>query len=236
MQVFKNKNNSKKNSVVSNLEGEEDDEGINSDLLNQIKKMKNDKKKKNYKKILDKNFNKTRFYLSDLKKIFKKNQIYIHLAQQKNKKCATEPSSEPESSKKLKTKKSFFVNKDKVYIIICDDEEFVARSARELIINYYIKKGKEPHVYFTPNGIECLYLMYKLTFIENKKIEYILMDLEMPYLNGIKTCNIIKSIKETNLRVFILSGDEPDDCEADGYCNKPLNEIDIINKLDKQKN
>ena len=86
------------------------------------------------------------------------------------------------------------------------------------------------------NGIECLYLMYKLTIIENKKIEYILMDLEMPYLNGIKTCNIIKSIKEANLRVFILSGDEPSDCEADGYCNKPLNEIDIINKLDKQKN
>ena len=237
MPDFKNKNNSKKNSAdMSMKEGEEDEEEINTEILNQIKKMKNDQKKINYKKILDKNFNKTRFYLSDLKKIFKKNQIYIHLAQQKNKKCTTEPSSEPESSKKLKTKKSFFVNKDKVYIIICDDEEFVARSARELIINYYIKKGKEPHVYFTPNGIECLYLMYKLTIIENKKIEYILMDLEMPYLNGIKTCNIIKSIKEANLRVFILSGDEPSDCEADGYCNKPLNEIDIINKLDKQKN
>ena len=63
-------------------------------------------------------------------------------------------------------------------------------------LDYYIKKGKEPHVYFTPNGIECLYLMYKLSIIENRKIEYILMDLEMPYLNGVKTCNIIKSIKE----------------------------------------
>ena len=120
-----------------------------------------------------------------------------------------------------------------MYIIICDDEEFVARSARELIINYYMKKGKDPHIYFTPNGIECLYLMYKLSFIENRKIEYILMDMEMPYLNGIKTCNIIKNIKEANIRVFILSGDEPDDCLADGYCNKPLNEVDIVNKLDK---
>ena len=112
----------------------------------------------------------------------------------------------------------------------------MARSARELIINYYTKKGKDPHVYFTPNGIECLYLMYKLTIIENRKIEYILMDLEMPYLNGVKTCNIIKSIKETNVPVYILSGDEPNDCSANGYCNKPLNEIDIINKLDKDHN
>ena len=233
IQVFKNKNNLKKNSIdISMIESIENEEELNSEL-NRIKKMKNDKKKTNYKKLLDKNFNKTKFYLSDLKKIFKKNEIYIHLSQQNNKKSITEPSSEQDSAKKLKTKKSFFVNKDKVYIIICDDEEFVARSARELIINYYIKKGKEPHVYFTPNGIECLYLMYKLAFIENKKIEYILMDFEMPYLNGIKTCNIIKSIKETNIRVFILSGDEPSDCEADGYCNKPLNEVDIINKLDQ---
>ena len=102
------------------------------------------------------------------------------------------------------------------------------------LINYYVKKGKEPHVYYTPNGIECLYLMYKLTFIENRKIEYILMDLEMPYLNGVKTCNLIKSIKETNIPIFILSGDEPNDCLADGICNKPLNEVDIINKLDKR--
>ena len=76
--------------------------------------------------------------------------------------------------------------------------------------------------------------MYKLSIIENRKIEYILMDLEMPYLNGIKTCNIIKGINGINIPIFILSGDEPDDCKADGYCNKPLNEIDIINKLDKE--
>ena len=214
------------------IEIADDEEELDSEY-NHIKKLKKEKKKKNYKKLLDKNFNKSKFYLFNLKRIFKKNEIYIHLNQQKYKKCITEPSSERNTPKGLKTKKSFYVNKNKVYIIICDDEEFVARSARELIINYYIKKGMEPHVYFTPNGIECLYLMYKLTFIENRKIEYILMDYEMPYLNGIKTCNIIKSIKEINVRVFILSGDEPSNCEADGYCNKPLNEIDIINKLDK---
>ena len=217
--------NKKNENEIKNIDAE----------YNKIKKLKDENNKKNYKKMLNNNFNKTRFYLFELKTIFKKNEIYIHLSQLKNKKCITEPSSERNSPKKLKKQKSINNhNNNKIYIIICDDEEFVARSARELIITYYTKKGKEPHVYFTPNGIECIYLMYKLSIIENRKIEYILMDLEMPYLNGIKTCNIIKGINGINIPIFILSGDEPDDCKADGYCNKPLNEIDIINKLDKE--
>jgi CheY-like chemotaxis protein len=218
---------------------EKKEESENEDLKEmdeEIKKMREEKKKqqKDYKKLLDKNCNKTQFYIFELKKIFRKNEIYIHLALKNDKKCITEPTSERNSPKKFKTKKSFYGNNSNtVYIIICDDEEFVARSAKELIMKYYIKKGKDPHVYFTPNGIECLYLMYKLFFIQNRKIEYILMDLEMPYLNGVKTCNIIKSIKEIDVPVYILSGDEPSNCSADGYCNKPLNEIDVINKLDK---
>ena len=223
------------------IERGNENEVIDLKAVKEEEKIMNEEKKnqkKDYKKLLDKNFNKTNFYLFELKKIFRKNEIYIHLSLRKNKRCTTEPSSERAIDKKLKTKKSFVNNNNnnKVYIIICDDEEFVARSARELIINYYTKKGKDPHVYFTPNGIECLYLMYKLTIIQNRKIEYILMDLEMPYLNGIKTCNIIKSIQETNVPVYILSGDEPNGCSANGYCNKPLSEIDIINKLDKDNN
>ena len=244
MHVVKGDNKKKSIDYVFNNLIEREDENDDLDIQEikeEIKIMNKEKQNqnKNYKKLLDTNFNKTRFYLFELKNIFRKNEIYIHLSLRKNKRCTTEPSSERGrgSPKKLKTKKSFYnSNNNKVYIIICDDEEFVARSARELIINYYTKKGKDPHVYFTPNGIECLYLMYKLTIIENRKIEYILMDLEMPYLNGVKTCNIIKSIKETNVPVYILSGDEPNDCSANGYCNKPLNEIDIINKLDKDHN
>ena len=236
IQIFKQRNKVKTNNEDTERNENEIDalKELNKEI-NKFKKIKDEKNKnkKNYKKLLDKNFNKTNFYLSNLKKIFQKNEIYIQLSCLKKKKCITEPSSEKNSAKKLKKKKTFYNDPKKVYIIICDDEEFVARSARELIINYYAKKGKEPHVYYTPNGIECLYLMYKLSIIENRQIEYILLDLEMPYLSGIKTCNIIKSIKDSNPpRVFILSGDEPSDCEADGYCNKPLNEIDIINKLD----
>ena len=201
----------------------------------------NDKNKKrkeknivNYKNLLNKNFNKSKFYFMDIKNIFLKNKIYINLYLKSFKRSITEIGT-PKNNDNNKKKGIQPYHKDKIYIIICDDEEFVAMSAKELIIKYYIKKGKDPHIYFTPNGIECIYLMYKLFIIENKKIEYILLDMEMPYLNGIKTCNIIKSIKGTNIPIYILSGDEPKDCSADGYCNKPLNEIDIINKLDKKK-
>jgi CheY-like chemotaxis protein len=240
--IGKRKNKTKKDLAIYPIieNNKQECEDLSPEERKQMKEIKESKKKrlkKNYKQLLNKNFNKTRFYLFELKNIFLKNEIYIHLSQRKKKKCVTEPNSverEKDKGKKLNKKNSFRYsnNNNNVYIIICDDEEFVARSARELIIKYYLKKGMDPHVYFTPNGIECLYLMYKLSIIENRKIEYILMDREMPYLNGIRACNIIKSIHEIKVRVFILSGDEPINCEADGYCNKPLNEVDIINKLD----
>jgi len=205
-----------------------------NDKDNDKNKKRKDKNIVNYKNLLNKNFNKSKFYFMDIKNIFLKNKIYINLYLKSFKRSLTEIGT-PKNNDNNKKKGIQPYHKDKIYIIICDDEEFVAMSAKELIIKYYIKKGKEPHIYFTPNGIECIYLMYKLFIIENKKIEYILLDMEMPYLNGIKTCNIIKSIKGTNIPIYILSGDEPKDCSADGYCNKPLNEIDIINKLDKKK-
>ena len=205
-----------------------------NDKDNDKNKKRKDKNIVNYKNLLNKNFNKSKFYFMDIKNIFLKNEIYINLYLKSFKRSITEIGT-PKNNDNNKKKGIQPYHKDKIYIIICDDEEFVAMSAKELIIKYYIKKGKEPHIYFTPNGIECIYLMYKLFIIENKKIEYILLDMEMPYLNGIKTCNIIKSIKGTNIPIYILSGDEPKDCSADGYCNKPLNEIDIINKLDKKK-
>ena len=204
---------------------------------NEKNKKLNDKNNVNYKKLLNKNFNKSKFYFLDIKNLFLKNEIYINIYKKSMRRSQTETDLLTEDKKNIKMKKTNLINnKNKIYIIICDDEEFVAMSAKQLLINYYLKIGKEPHVYFTPNGIECIYLMYKLYIIENKKIEYILLDMEMPYLNGIATCNIIKSIKETNVPVYILSGDEPKDCTADGYCNKPLNEIDIINKLDRKTN
>ena len=207
--------------------------------MEKLKAIKDSKKKnshKNYRHLLNNNYDKTKFYIFELRKIFLKNEIYMNLSNNGIKKCLTQPSSRNNSEKNnLKQKKSYNRPPNEVNIIICDDEPFVAMSAKELITRYYTKKGKKPKIYFTQNGFECIYLTYKLSIIENKKLEYILMDLEMPYLNGIVTCNFIKNINQIKIPIFILSGDEPNDCEADGYCNKPLNEVDIINKLDKEK-
>ena len=238
--AFNGKNNPKKSINFEDINNTliENQNTLTNSELEKIKKIKDDKKKnsnKNYRNLLNNNYDKTKFYIFELRKIFLKNEIYFNLSKNEIKKYYTEPSSRNYSEKNLKKKKSSKRSPNEVYIIICDDEPFVAMSAKELIRNYYIKKGKKPKIYFTQDGFECIYLTYKLSIIENKKVEYILMDLEMPYLNGIVTCNFIKNIKEIKIPIFILSGDEPKDCEADGYCNKPLNEVDIINKLDKEK-
>ena len=239
--VYNGKNFLKKNINFDDIGNTliENENILTKSELEKIKEIKDSKKRnsnKNYRHLLNSNYNKTKFYIFELRKIFLKNEIYFNLSKNQRKKFLTEPSSRNNSEKNnLKQKKSYNRPPNEVYIIICDDEPFVAMSAKELITKYYIKKGKKPKIYFTQDGFECIYLTYKLSIIENKKVEYILMDLEMPYLNGIVTCNFIKNIKEIKIPIFILSGDEPKDCEADGYCNKPLNEIDIINKLDKEK-
>ena len=114
----------------------------------------------------------------------------------------------------------------RINIIICDDEYEVARAAEEIVKRYLKKKGFKPHVYYTKNGIECLYLIYKLSILEKQIIKFILMDAEMDILDGITTCNIIKDNRAINQKVYLLSGD-PRDCKADGYCSKPLTEADL---------
>ena len=241
--AFNGKNYLKKNinfdDINNTLVENEKENILTQSEMEKLKAIKDSKKKnshKNYRHLLNNNYDKTKFYIFELRKIFLKNEIYMNLSNNGIKKCLTQPSSRNNSEKNnLKQKKSYNRPPNEVNIIICDDEPFVAMSAKELITRYYTKKGKKPKIYFTQNGFECIYLTYKLSIIENKKLEYILMDLEMPYLNGIVTCNFIKNINQIKIPIFILSGDEPNDCEADGYCNKPLNEVDIINKLDKEK-
>ena len=120
----------------------------------------------------------------------------------------------------------FKPSEKRINIIICDDEVDVARAAEEIVKKYYKTKGFNPHVYYTQNGIECLYLIYKLSIIEKQIIKFILMDVEMDVLDGITTCNIIKDNRAINQKVYLLSGD-PKDSKADGYCSKPLTEADL---------
>ena len=183
---------------------------------------------------LDANFDKTDFYLLSLRHILEKEKIYnnIHKKLDRNKTFTNsifDENKKKRSDKKCREKyHSNFKPPDlkRINIIICDDEVDVARAAEEIVKKYFRNKGNNPHVYYTKNGIECLYLIYKLSIIEKQIIKFILMDVEMDILDGITTCNIIKDNGAINQKVYLLSGD-PKDCKADGYCSKPLTEADL---------
>ena len=180
---------------------------------------------------LDANFDNTDFYLLSLRHILEKEKIYNTLNKKiERQKTYSSVLNNLQRSNKKTTEKyhSQFkpVEPKRMNIIICDDEYEVARAAEEIVKRYLKRKGFKPHVYYTKNGIECLYLIYKLSILEKQIIKFILMDAEMDVLDGITTCNIIKDNRAINQKVYLLSGD-PRDCKADGYCSKPLTETDL---------
>ena len=72
-----------------------------------------------------------------IKNLFLKNEIYINIYKKSMKRSQTETDPLTEDKKNIKRKKTNLINnKNKIYIIICDDEEFVAMSAKQLLINY----------------------------------------------------------------------------------------------------
>lgn len=184
-----------------------------------------------FKSKLDANYDNTDFYLLSLRHILEKEKIYNNLNKkiERQKTYSSVLNNMQKSGKKTAEKyhSQFRPSEIKrINIIICDDEYEVARAAEEIVKRYLKKRGFKPHVYYTKNGIECLYLIYKLSILEKQIIKFILMDAEMDVLDGIATCNIIKDNRAINQKVYLLSGD-PRDCKADGYCSKPLTEADL---------
>ena len=192
---------------------------------------KNLPEKEKSKTKLDANFDKTEFYLLSLRHILEKEKIYNNLNDKIDRqKTYTNSVLNNHNHKPKKHKEKyhsqFNLIEKRINIIICDDELDVARAAEETVKKFFKSKGFNPHVYYTKNGIECLYLIYKLSILEKQNIKFILMDVEMDILDGITTCNIIKDNRAINQKIYLLSGD-PKDCKADGYCSKPLTEADL---------
>ena len=181
---------------------------------------------------LDANYDNTEFYLLSLRHIIEKERIYNNLNKKIERQKTYSPNLKSNNQKPNKKHSDKYhsqlnpVELKRINIIICDDEYEVARAAEEIVKKYFKSKGFKPHVYYTKNGIECLYLIYKLSILEKQLIKFILMDAEMDVLDGISTCNIIKDNRAINQKVYLLSGD-PRDCKADGYCSKPLTEADL---------
>ena len=223
---FSKKNVKIFNSNVPVLDFKNIEENANIDINKNMVQLEHCKSK------LDANYDNTDFYILSLRHILEKEKIYNNLNKNMERK-KTYSSFLTNTNKKNGKRQSIryqslFNNLEckRINIIICDDEYDVARAAEEIVKKYFKSKGFTPHVYYTKNGIECLYLVYKLSILEKQIIKFILMDVEMDVLDGIATCNIIKDNRAINQKVYLLSGD-PRDCKADGYCSKPLTEADL---------
>ncbi len=93
----------------------------------------------------------------------------------------------------------------KLKILICDDESFSAISTRNVVLKYFKSKNKNiPDIIFAQNGLECIYKLYN-SIIEESLINIVLMDENMPFLNGSNTCAFIKSIFELcHVQIYII--------------------------------
>ena len=116
-------------------------------------------------------------------------------------------------------------SKSNIKILICDDDNFSVLSIRKLIIKYFEKVNENiPDIYYVENGIECLNFVYSF-LIKGTPINFIIMDMNMPFLNGFITCKLIKNIIEMNdIKIYLQSSQNVNisECGADGFFDKPL--------------
>jgi CheY-like chemotaxis protein len=128
-------------------------------------------------------------------------------------------------------KNNIFKSKRQFNILICDDDSFTALSTRNLLLKCFNEKFiKTPEILFAHNGIECLYFTYQYLLKENP-INVILMDENMPFINGSTVCILLKEMYEMNeIKIYILSSQDLDvkECKADGFYDKPLSKKDIL--------
>jgi len=118
-------------------------------------------------------------------------------------------------------------------ILICDDDRFTALSTQNSLLKFYNNNHKTiPQIFFAQNGIECLYLIYT-NFIKENGINLLLIDKNMPFIDGVLTCNIIKNIVEfSDIKIFMLSSDiNIIQCKVDGFFEKPICSNDIKEML-----
>ena len=135
-------------------------------------------------------------------------------------------------------KKDFFRNKcNNIRCLICDDDNYAALAIRKLILKFFEKdKNNIPDIYYVQNGIECLHIVYT-NLLHNNPIDIIIMDQNMPFLNGFYTCKVLKNIQEmNNVKIFLQSSEliNINECRANGFYDKPLS-MNAIRDIFKKK-
>ena len=91
----------------------------------------------------------------------------------------------------------------KFNLFICDDERQTALSTQNLIKKYFKKINKSvlPEIYLVSDGIQCLFQTYQF-YLTNNCVNLILMDQNMPFINGNVICSLIKSIRDWKVQKF----------------------------------
>jgi signal transduction histidine kinase len=128
----------------------------------------------------------------------------------------------------------------KLTVIIVDDEIVARQSSIRLMSKYLKEKSFDLTIIDVSDGIECLF-KYQLLHKEGRRIDFILSDESMEFMNGSTCADVLKNISEiknfNSIPYFILSAYE---CFSKGQHNgvtdvfsKPLRKQNIDDMLKK---
>ncbi|MGN0142361.1 MAG: response regulator [Roseburia sp.] len=115
-------------------------------------------------------------------------------------------------------------------ILVVDDDEMNLKIAR-----FILEQNNSYSVITASSGMECL------TILQTKSVDLILLDIEMPVMNGIKTLEYIREHKEfESIPVMFLTADASENTvitagrlDIAGYVKKPYMPQDFLERVGK---
>ena len=113
-------------------------------------------------------------------------------------------------------------------ILICEDDYMTLKA-----LQHHLKKeGFDVEV--TANGREAIFKMDK------SKFDLVLLDIHMPYMNGLEVINYIRNTRKSKVPIVVLSRvglestvQEAFSLGADDYITKPFNPSELTTRLNR---
>lgn len=116
--------------------------------------------------------------------------------------------------------------------VLVIDDEFINR---KLLSTLLVKNDKIGTIYEADNGLIGLDMLQN----KNTKIDFILLDIVMPVMNGIEFLQIFRnSNTHSTIPIIVISTDDVRKTEvlnlgADDFLLKPVREIQLTEKLNR---
>lgn len=115
-------------------------------------------------------------------------------------------------------------------ILVVDDDEMNLKIAR-----FILEQNNSYSVITASSGMECL------TILQTKSVDLILLDIDMPVMNGKKTLEYIREHKEfESIPVMFLTADASENTvitagrlDIAGYVKKPYMPQDFLERVGK---